>query len=296
MTCIYTAAFDVVAANALYGFGTLTLATAGETNVVLTLGGVTAAADNGDAGATTFWVSDDDKHCVDQSPLAQTRFAHFAQLAWSSSVEAALRTAATAAGWAAKIPSVSWSSTTGAYTFTVATVTSSLTWSTTAGRTLFGFAADSTTASSHTSAITPTFVVKPTLSVGVSEPTPNYEPRGIGNRISSDTGAGFGTARYVSPLYRDWIQQYETKAKTIRLSVDESHPWSFQHLFEHCRGMYPFIVIDGGFGSVLSYPEVFTFREDGIPWVPERATPGNDAQFHIPFHCVVEGYLQSAAA
>ena len=290
---LYTAAFDAVEANARYGFGTLTVATAGETDVVLTLSSITSADDDGTAGATTFWVWEDASlHCVDHSPYEQTRYSHFSRKTWAEAIESALQTAATAAGWAAKIPAVDFSTTTGFYTFSVATVTSAWSWSTANGRALFGFTANSSTASTHTSTVTPLFIINPTLD-SVSDPTTSYEPRSIGNRVVGDTGEGFGNARYVSPLYRDWVQQFETKAKSLRLHAASTHPWTFQDLHEHCRGVYPFIVYDGGFEDATTDPIVFAFREEGIPFAPERATPGNDAQFHHAFKCIVDGTLEA---
>ncbi len=288
---LYLAAFDVVEANSFYGFGTLTVSTAGESDVVVTLGSVTATSVDGDAGATTFWTWDDaTASCVDQSPHAQTRFGSFAAITWAAALEDALQAAATAAGWAAKVPSVSLSTTTGFYTFTVATVNSAWAWSTANGRALFGFSGNSSSAASHVGTRTPLYAINPSLP-SVSDPSLNYEPDAIGNRVASDNGAGFGLARRVSPLYRDWRQEYETKEKTMRLQAASTHPFTFQHLFEHCRGVYPFAVYDGGFHETESTAEVFTFREEGIPFVPERATPGNDAQLHVPFRCVVEGNL-----
>ncbi len=289
---LYTAAFNVVSHNAIASLGNLTLSTAGETNLVIPIANIRGTSYDGTADATTFWVWEAGTfHCVDHSPFAQARFRRFSATTWAGAVDAALKASATSAGWAAKIPSCTWSKTTGFYTFAVATVTSAITWSAVPGRSLFGFAGNSATASSHTSAIMPTFVISPTLPA-VSDPSLEYEPSGIGGHVTSDTGEGFGISRYVSPLYRDWLQQFETKAKTVRLSADESHPWTFQHQREHCRGAFPFVVYGGGFNDTDANL-VFSFRDESIALHPERATPGNDAQFHIGFQCVAEGYLTS---
>lgn len=293
---LYLAAFDIVAANAIHSFGTITLSTAGESDVVLTLGDITANNVDNVAGATTFWVwSSSDYYVQDQSPFAYTRFAHFSESTWAKAVDTALKAEAVTQGWAAKIPSCTWSSATGFYTFAVATVNSAVAWSASSGRALFGFSGNSATAASHVGTIMPMYVISPTLG-SVSDPTLNYEPSAIGNRVAADNGAGFGLARRVSPLHRDWRQEYETKEKTMRLQAAAAHPWTFQHLFEHCRGRFPFLVYDGGFHDTETFPEAFTFRDDGIAFVPERATPGNDAQLHIPFRCVVEGTLAAVPA
>ncbi len=291
---IYTAAFNVVSHNAIASLGNLTLSTAGETNLVIPIANIRGTSCDGTADATTFWVWEAGTfHCVDHSPFAQARFRRFSATTWAGAVDAALKASAISAGWAAKIPSCTWSKTTGFYTFAVATVTSAITWSAVPGRSLFGFAGNSATASSHTSAIMPTFVINPTLpAVSVPEGGTHleYEAEGISDSVSSDTGDTFSIARYVAPLHRDWLQQFETKAKTVRLSADESHPWTFQHLFEHCRGHFPFIVYGGGFNDTDSNL-VFTLRGAGTSHRPVPAAPGWDGYFHLGFQCVVGGHL-----
>lgn len=303
---LYTAAFDIVKANADTAFGTLTLASSGSTDIVLTIGSVTGTDNNGTTGATTFWIWEDYStsnpsagrvFCQDQSPYAQTRYAHFSRTAWPGAVTIALRALATTAGdWGSKNPTCTFNTTTGVYTFSVSSGTISTTWSSAAGRRLFGFSGNGSAAASHTGTRVPLFVVSPTLSY-VSDPTPNYEPRGIGNHVTSENGQGFGLARYVSPLYRDWTQQFETYEKTMRLGASQSgtHPWTIQALFEHCRGRLPFLVGDGGFIDPETEPAVFTFREEGIAFQPVPHTPGNFAQMYTPFKCVVQGFLMEEA-
>jgi hypothetical protein len=167
------------------------------------------------------------------------------------------------------------------------TTTFSLTWSSATGRALCGFSADQSGASSYTGTVVPTYVIKPTLDA-VSLPTPNFEPDNIAAHAVADDGSGFGTERYVSPIYRDWVQQFEVKAKTQRLFAASTHPWTLQHLFEHCRGRWPFLVISG-FGSDSSSNEAFSLRTEGTSWKPDRASFMDDAQFHVPFKTVVEG-------
>ncbi len=288
---LYLASFDVVDENTLHGFGTITLSTAGETDVVVTLSSITGTDSDGNTGATQFWVyQSSEYYCVDQSRYAQTRFPHIAKASWAKAVDLALKAEAVSEGWAAKVPTCSFSLSTGFYTISVATVNSAVAWSTAGGRKLFGFSGDSSSAASHVGTVTPLFVINPTLA-SVSDPTLNYEPDAIGSRVTTDSGSGTGLARRVSPLYRDWRQEYETKEKTMRLQAASTHPWTFQDLHEHCRGIFPFVTYDAGFHSTSDTGEVFTFREEGIAFVPERATPGNDAQLHLAFRCIVEGNM-----
>jgi hypothetical protein len=153
---------------------------------------------------------------------------------------------------------------------------------------LFGFSSTVLSgASSHVSDITPWGVIVPVLS-DVSEPTPNYEPESIAIQAVSAGNAVVGLQRSSVPLYRDWIQQYETKAKTLRLQADSSHPFTHQELFETHRTSLPFVVTSG-FAESLN--EVFFLRADGSAWKAERATTANDTQFHIQYKTIVAGRL-----
>ncbi len=297
---LYTAPFDIVEENSLYGFGTLTVsngASAGA-DVVIALSSVRFFSRDGtEASATTFWVWDDAArlYCEDQSPYARERFGSFSEYSWAAAVDQVIKAEALVQGWDLDIPTLTFSTSTGAYGFSASLSNTSLTFSTTNGAKLFGFSGNSSSAASHTSDITPLYVIAPTQ-LQVSFPSPSYEPDAIGGHIVTDTGQSHGLSAYDSELYRDWVQQFETLAKTERDEAASSHPWTFLHLFEHCRTKLPFVVSDGGFATTSTDPEVFMFREDGASFVPERATPGNPDQLHIGFRCSVQGYLRSSAA
>lgn len=278
---MYYASYDV----ALLALGNITLATSGKPNVVVNISAVTST--DAHSVASSLFLSHVHHGVTGEDPAASTRFAHYAQLAFSDALQAAIQTEATAQGWTSVGSiDVSVANATGIWTFTYGSAFT-LAWSTAAGAHFMSFASASTTSSatSHAGTITPTYAVSPTLD-GVSDPSVDYEPSAIAERVVADSGDGFGISRSVSPLYRDWLQQYETKAKTLRRSADSTHPWTLQDLFEHCRTAYPFVV-EGGFGS--SAIEVFSLRSEGASWKPQRASPGNDTQFHVPFQTIVEG-------
>lgn len=153
---------------------------------------------------------------------------------------------------------------------------------------LFGFSDVSLSgAATHTSDITPWGIIRPVLS-DVSEPTTNYEPESIAIQAVSAGNSVVGLQRSTVPLYRDWTQQYESKAKSLRLHAIASHPFTHQELFETHRTSIPFVV-QSGFAEQLD--EVFYLRSDGSAWKPERATAANDTQFHVPYKTVVAGQL-----
>ena len=208
--------------------------------------------------------------------------------------------------WGAPTFTCTWSSTTGKYTF-AGSQSFTITWSAAAlavgAQYIFGFVGNRTTATSHTGEYVAKYAIVPDLtatSVSGSATALNYEPQGIGNHPIADDGTGYGLTRVVSPLYRDWVQQFEVEARCMRLSnglsggntVVSYTPtygyWTFQELFEYCRGIWPFIVIDG-FGE--SYNEIFSFRTDGMSWALEPAAPGDKTHFHVQFRTIVDAEI-----
>ena len=62
-------------------------------------------------------------------------------------------------------------------------------------------------------------------------------------------------------------------------------PWTWEHLFEHCRTVYPIKVVDSD-----NYDDVEVFlRPEGAVFNPEAQTPDYDAQWHIPLQTVLAG-------
>ena len=201
--------------------------------------------------------------------------------------QAALRTAAQTATWTDFLslglifdPSVNPPR----YVFTYSPRFTGIQFLTPASRQLFGFSSDFAGSGSPVlSTRTPLYVVVPTID-GASDVTVDYEPDAVSSLASSGAGVSYGMSRYSSQIWRDWIQQYEKKAKTWREFADPSHPYTFQHLFEDSRGA-PFLVYGGGFGS--SAQEAFFLRDPFFE--AKRSVPGEDDHWHIPFKCVGAG-------
>lgn len=277
---MYYAGFDV----STLSLGTLTLATAGKPNVVITLSSVTGQTTLGASTSKMFHGPADPVYTA-QDGSGEQRLSDWAASNFADYLTNAMFIGATAQSWTSPAGlSCSINTSTGIITFSYASAVFSLTWSTTAGRQLCGFAGDQSGAQSYVGTVVPTYCIAATLPAA-SNNTPNYEPAGIANRIYADDGQGFGMAREVSPVCRDWLQQFETKEKTFTANAASTHPWTYEALFKYCRGQWPFVVV-GGFGE--SFDEAFFFRSEGAVWRPERASEGNDAQFHIPFRTWVE--------
>lgn len=284
---LYLPAFDV----SKLALGTMTLATSGKPNVVIDLTALAYTAGDGSGNSPVLFHYDAaaDFGFVSQDKAAVPRRRDLALHAFDLVLETAIITGMVAQSWVTPIlhTSYSFDITTGHYTISYNIANLSVTWSTTLGRQLCGFAANLSGAQAYTGTITPYFAIAPTL-LATSDNTPNYEPTGIASDCVADDGSGYGISREVAPTYRDWVQQYEIKAKSIRAAAVSTHPYSFQALFEDCRTQYPIIVYNG-FGDTIR--EAFTLRAEGAQWSAEQFRAGRaiDFAFHIPFKTRVEG-------
>lgn len=203
-----------------------------------------------------------------------------------------LRDAATTAGWGGTATDITFAYDETAVTYTLSySATFTITFGTIETAHLFGFTTLTLSGSaSYTSTVTPWGIIRPVLSA-VSSPTPNYEPETIANQAVSSSGAVTGLSRSTSPIYRDWVQQYESKENTFRLSAVADQLFTHQELFECVRTSLPFVVVDG-FGSPDDYSrEVFYLRVEGSNFKTDRATDSNDAQFHIAYKTIVVGAI-----
>lgn len=289
MTFHYAAAIDV--ADPRNGLGNVSLATAGKTTITVNVSTLTADPVVGSGTVTIF------NHgysalgeCIGEDRDGSTWMQHsFSPLTLAGKLLQGLQGAAIAAGWGSDGDDlgVGFDPTTLVYDIEYSANTT-LTFANAATARLFGFGSLSYSgAAIHYSDITPWGIIRPVLTA-VSSPTPNFEPEGIAVQAVSSGSAVSGMARSIAPLYRDWVQQYETKEKTLRLSALSAHPFTHQELFETCRTIVPFVVVDG-FGD--GRYEVFFFRGEGSNWKCERANDGNDAQFHVSYKTLVAGYL-----
>lgn len=300
MTFAYSASFNVADITNL--FSTITMTTAGKSAIVVTVANLRDAV----VSTTNVAVTSVFNHAQSVGigvAIGEDRSSDYGQSLHQDSaygaypfnlvLQKALRDAASAASGGAWVGAqsnilVTFSNATLKYTISYS-ATIGITWGSDQTARLLGFLPTPLSgATSYTSPmLAPHFVIRPTL-LGVCDPSPNYEPEGIASQAVSASGLVFGLARSVSPIYRDWIQQYEPPEKAERLrALTTSHPYTHQALFENCRTGLPFVVIDGGFGN--TFAEAFFLRADGCMWKPERASPGNGSQFHIKYQTVVAG-------
>lgn len=289
---LYLAAFDVAADKA---FGTITLTTVGESNVVVTLTSLSANVADLSRTTTIFhhytegvgsWPG------VDRLGTEKLGAKH-SDSSFALVLQTALQAAATTATWTA--PSgltVAYSSTTNRYTIAYATANFTIAFSTAAGAALLGYThTEKTGAQTYAGTLSPDYTIEPTQD-SASLSRLNFELEDIATQSVGASGISFGLSRAVVPIARDWIQQYELPEKTYRLDAASSHPFTFQELFEWSRTSRTFIVYDG-FGDENA--TVHTLRADGSAWSNSTiayASEANIAHSHINFRTLVEAIYE----
>jgi hypothetical protein len=298
MGVLYMPFFDV--SDSEHGLSSITLSTAGESDIVINLSTITSNDENSQASSifTHFLHSDIESF----DPESVIRFAHYARTDYVTALEVAIRAAMTTATW----PSPSgfncdFSLVTGLVTLSY-TQTFGVSWATNWNNALMlGFTTPNGSfqptvlsgASSYTGQASPTFCINSTLS-DVSWESGVYEPEGLGNHVINDTGGGNSIARTPAPQFNDWTQEFESYHKTYRVSahylVSPTATWTHQDLFRHCRKGFPFVLYgDDRVGVNTGAGEIYSLRSDGMSFHPQRATPGSGTQFHIPYRCHLEG-------
>lgn len=277
MTMAYFASFDTVRGGA----GTVTLATPGKTSIVINL--------------TTFWT---------ESGAVKTTFNHWVNAAFStfgpygelplkgvlpsqsflSAIQTTAQAQATTLAWASPgTISVGFNTTTWRVTFAYPTGFSAINFSNTETRRLFGFAGNFSGASSSVVGTeTPKYVIIPTIN-GASSASIIYEDDATSSNASSAGGRPYGLSRSGTMRRREWVQQYESKARTYRMfAAAPPNEFTYQHLFEACRTGLPFGVYEG-FDPGENPLHAYQFRPNAESFRAKPATPGNANQFHIPF-------------
>lgn len=290
-TGMYLMPFDVrePQGQAQQSLGTLTLSTVGETDVVIDL---TAVASSGRYVYLHYNGVGGSGWCIAADESGEPRLTKdFAEYGFDVALTAALQAAATTATWpnpSNLTASFRRDNTPIGYRLRYTGGTITATWSTDAGRALFGFSANVAVAAETLLAdCVPTHCIVPTL-LFASGDLLEYELDGTASHvIPEDNGAGTGTSSYNASVAMDFMQQFETRAKTKRLSAVTAHPESFERMVQYCRGERVFAV--AYHRSTSHGGRVFALRTEGTRWRPERAGTTNDAHFHVNFQTVVIG-------
>lgn len=133
---------------------------------------------------------------------------------------------------------------------------------------------------SITSQIRPYYVIDP-YTDGQSMVSPRRE-RAIAADGEADAGAAYGVSATAYPIYFDFTQTMEPDEVVYSDRADASVPWTYEHLFQHCRNVEPIYnvsTIDAN--ATASY----LIRAEGSAFDPQRVTADYDGQWNIPFKC-----------
>jgi hypothetical protein len=144
-----------------------------------------------------------------------------------------------------------------------------------------------TTDNSYSSTQRPTYTIIADLDE-LSKVSDEYEPGGQASLAVSDGYGITGISRTVKLIYFDFTQEFEARAKVFERKALTAEPWTWWHLFTHCSQGYPFALVGSHFDT--DYPIVF-LRDEGTAFEPKIWHPDNDERWHIPFKCVLAGYV-----
>jgi len=215
----------------------------------------------------------------------------YASASFPALLQTTINAATTARGWSNPII-VTWDPVTAKFTFSCASAGFRVLFEGTAVaiRNLLGFAQNNegVASASITSTQPCTYNVVSDIN-GMSKVSDEYEPSGIASLAISDGGKHFGMSRTKSPIYHDWEQRFEPIEKVFKRNSVDPLPWSYQHLFEQCRTVYPFTVCTEQYRT--GYYPVYFFREDGAHFKPMRDHPDYDGHWHIPFRTSLAGWV-----
>lgn len=185
------------------------------------------------------------------------------------------------------------------YTFTVTYSSSAYTYTINANNFLFnlffdgtsgtdarhtiGFTGSKTGASLYTSDARPYYVIG--AAVGArSRVKRDYEPPGLVSGAISAGGTHYAIAPQASIKQYDFTTTFETATAVFKASAVAAVPWTYEHLWEHCRSDEPLYSHDGTEG-IVHY-----MRPDGAHFDHELEQPDWD-MWHINFLTYLKGRI-----
>lgn len=201
----------------------------------------------------------------------------------------ALQTALNASGTLNGTFAVTWSSVTYQYTIasTVAFTTADPT-GTIAGQ-ILGLTGAVASTTSKTSDVRPYYVIDAAMGCK-SRASDDYEPPGVAEGDWTIGGSHYSVSVAAAVTFHDFTLTYESKAATFKRAATAAVPWTYQHLWEHCRGSQPLMVTD----DVDTAGAVHYLRADGASWKPERAVADWDDAWHLTFNTILKGRVDTS--
>ncbi len=132
------------------------------------------------------------------------------------------------------------------------------------------------------SQVRPYYLLVPAVAAR-SNVTDDYEGGEIAYDGEADDGSSYGISRITPALYHDWVQAMESKPACFKNSATAAVPFTYQHMFQHCRNIEPIYVLDSE-AAVGTDNMVVKLRADGAAWKPARVAADYDGLWNIPFN------------
>lgn len=287
MTISYVAGFDISDSNF-----ELQIGSAGETTIIIKYTGSgesdTYYLDDYDANASSLYCHVD-IHSMEtrdgETPLSST----WADASLASLLSQALNAGATGEGWAG-VFLVSYVYSTCKYIISYSAADIALAVANAETGRILGYNTGVHSGSqSHVSDNTCKYAIAATLG-NISRVSDEYEPSGGFSLAISDGGYPIAMSRTTPIVYFDWHQEFESREKTFIRRAASTAPWTYQHLFEHCRTIYPLVVCSQDNPLYSGYYPVVYLRGENAHFKPERDMQDYDGHWHIPFRSFLYGW------
>ena len=163
----------------------------------------------------------------------------------------------------------------------------------------FDAASNLTGSNNYTSTRRPRYLIISRLA-GQSQVHETYEPAGRIAYAESDNGQAYSTHPEQMPVYRDWVQPFETLSgptdaeyaisqevggtavRIANVGAATKVTWTWEHFFKHCRATLPFSMIDR-VNATSGEGLLYKMRGEGAHFDPTRITADYDGHWTIPF-------------
>lgn len=122
----------------------------------------------------------------------------------------------------------------------------------------------------------------------------NHEPNDFAETYRTDGGDGFSVEPTSVPKMDRWKLRGEPDAVTHKHAAASDPPWTWEHLYEHCRGNEPMVLVDNA-GSINSDGDipwssanlVMRCKLTDVAFRPQETIPNRHTLWDVPFDVLV---------
>ena len=155
----------------------------------------------------------------------------------------------------------------------------------TLAKNLLGFTGlPTSSAASHVGTIRPYYVISASMG-GRNSYSGDYEPDGHASDAVADDGTAYQIAYSTFPTLMDFRVVMESREATYSAFALSGVPWTYQHLWQHARGIEPLLFSDDLEDVIVK------LRDEGSSFHPEHVIADFEGLFNLQFRTRVEGRL-----